>query len=233
MYVVSIGVDIFNNDIKANKKLVEYIDKELRKLKKINIISRVSNITGDDIVITSLVPDGLIEENNKRVFEILYKYAESFDDLNGVAKNKEDAKEGVSYAMAKAYSKYGDAIIVAFDTYGGEDIVNEMALFVEEIGKKLGYSADSSVSKGCKEIPGVGYSGEETDDPVVVITVKELKDVKRLSYLIYGALLSFENLKFVKNGSEINIVPPGVIYTMSAFLNGNIIDLYRGIKNVD
>ncbi|WP_456418496.1 hypothetical protein [Methanocaldococcus infernus] len=232
MYIVSIGVDIFDNDVKANLNLVREIDRELRELRKINIISRVSNITGDDIVITSLVPNKeKIEENNKRVFKILYNHAESFDDLNGVSQAKEKAGEGISYAVAKAYSKYGDAIVVAFDTYGGEGIVNEMASFVKEIGEKFGYSVGSSVET--RYIDGLGYVGEETDDPIVVITVKKLEEIKRLAYLIYGALLSFENLRFVRNGSEINIVPPGVICTMTAFLNGNIIDLYQGLKNVD
>ncbi len=228
MYIVSMGVDIFDNDVEADKEIVKKIDNSLKELKKYNILSRVSNITGDDIVITSLIHETLLEKHNKLVYDILYKYAKNFDDLKGVSKNKDDAKEGISYTYTKAISKYGDAIIVAFDTYGGESLVNDMALYVETISKKLGYNATSSVNK--KEIEGLGYVGDETDDPVVVIPVKELEDIKKLSCVIFGALLSFDNLYFIKNGDKIEILPPGVVYTMSAFLNGNIIDLYNGIK---
>ncbi|MEO2117734.1 MAG: hypothetical protein ABGW92_04960 [Methanocaldococcus sp.] len=230
-YIVSIGVDISNNDVKTNPEVNKLVNKEVReRLSKLGIKSCISNITGDDIVITSFVPEHLIEKNNKIIFEILNKYAEGFDDLNGISKDKDKAGEGLSYAIAEAVSDYGDAIIVAFDTYGGESFVDDMALFVKEIGKKFGYDVGCSVSNEAVKIPGVGYTGAESDDPVVVITVEELDDIKKLSGLIYGGLLSFDNLYFVKNGEGINILPPGVIYTMSAFLNGNIIDLYEGIK---
>ncbi|WP_423792118.1 hypothetical protein ACPB8Q_05175 [Methanocaldococcus indicus] len=230
MYIVGFGVDIFDNDVEANMKIVDNINKELKSLKKYNILSRVSNVTGDDIVITSLIPEELLEFHNKKIFEILYKYAEGFDDLNGVSKDKDKAKEGVSYTYVKSLSKYGDAIVLGFDTYGGESVVNDYALYVERIAKKLGYEASSSVCYEYKKIEGVGYSGKDTDDPIVIIAVKELEDIKKLSTIIYGALLAFDNLYFVRNSTPISILPPGVIYTMSAFLNGNIIDLYEGIK---
>jgi len=230
-YIVSIGVDISDNDVKTNPKVNELVNKEVKeRLSKLGIKACISNITGDDIVITSFVPEHLIEKNNKIIFEILNKYAEGFDDLNGISKDKDKAGEGLSYAIAEAISDYGDAIIIAFDTYGGEKFVDDMALFVKEIGEKFGYDVGCSVSNEAVKIPGIGYTGAESDDPVVVITVKELDDIKKLSGLIYGGLLSFDNLYFVKNGDEVNILPPGVIYTMTAFLNGNIIDLYKGIK---
>ncbi|ACV24791.1 hypothetical protein [Methanocaldococcus fervens] len=230
-YIVSIGVDISDNDVKTNPKINELVNKEVKKrLSKLGTKACISNITGDDIVITSFVPEDLVEESNKIIFEILNKYAEGFDDLSGISKEKEKAGEGLSYAIAEAASEYGDAIIVAFDTYGGEGFVDEMALFVKEIGEKFGYDVGCSVSDEAVEIPGVGYTGAESDDPVVVITVEELDDIKKLAGLIYGGLLSFDKLYFVENGEEISIIPPGVIYTMTAFLNGNIIDLYEGIK---
>lgn len=108
--------------------------------------------------------------------------------------------------------------------------MDEMALFVKEIGEKFGYDVGCSVSNEPIEIPGIGYTGAESDDPVVVITVEELDDIPKLAGLIYGGLLSFDKLYFVKNGDEVNILPPGVIYTMTAFLNGNVIDLYGGIR---
>jgi hypothetical protein len=230
-YISAIGVDVSSNDVSTNPKVNERVDYEIkRELSKIGVKAALTNVTGDDIVITSLVPENLIEETNKIIINILKKYAESFDDLNGISENPEDAGEGISYAIAKVGSKYGDALIVSFDTYGGESIVNEMALFVEEIGKKFGYDASSSVSNKPKKIHGVGYVGVSTDDPVVVITFKELRELPKLAGMVFGGLLGFDRVYFVRRGTPTNILPPGVIYTMSAFLNGNVIDLYDGIK---
>ena len=229
LYITSIGIDISSNDVRTSSNIIKKINKELPLVVPNGIKSVLSNITGDDIVITSLVPEELIKENNSSILSLLKKHAEGFDDLNGISWDPKEARAGISYAMAKAGSNYGDSIIVSFDTYGGEDIVNEMALFVEDIGKKYGFDVGSSVSEYPKEIPGIGYSGRDTDDPVVVITFKELKDLPKLAGLIFGGLLSFNNLYFVKCGSSTDILPPGVIYTMSAFLNGNVIDLYPGI----
>ena len=52
---------------------------------------------------------------------------------------------------------------------------------MEEIGKKFGYDASSSVSNKPKKIHGVGYVGVSTDDPVVVITFKELRELPKLA----------------------------------------------------
>ncbi len=229
-YITSISLDISSNDVKTNPAVNEKINRELSLINPPNVKSAISNITGDDIVITSFVPEDMVKETNKNILKLLKKHAEGFDDLNGISKNPDDAGEGISYAMAEAGSEYGDSLIVSFDTYGGEDIVNEMALFVKDIGENYGYDVDTSVSNKPKKIDGIGYSGVSTDDPVVVITFEELKELPKLAGLIFGGLMGFDNLYFVKKGTGINILPPGVIYTMSAFLNGNVIDLYSGIK---
>ena len=93
-YIISIGVDISDNDVKTNPKVNELVNREVKeRLSKLGIKSCISNITGDDIVITSFVPENLIEENNKTIFEILNKYAEGFDDLKGISKDKDKAGE--------------------------------------------------------------------------------------------------------------------------------------------
>ncbi|HIP16456.1 MAG TPA: hypothetical protein EYG77_04560 [Methanothermococcus okinawensis] len=229
MYIVSIGVDISSTDVDVDVTITEKISRELPLILPKGVKSAISNITGDDIVITSFTPEELIEGVNRSVVNLLRKHAKGFKDLNGISDNPEGAKEGISYAVAKAGSPYGDSIVVSFDTYGGENIVNEMALFVEDIGIKYGYDVGISVSENPKKIPGVGYTGKETDDPVVVITFEDLQDLPKLAGLIFGGLLSFENLYLVRSGSPVEILPPGVICTMSAFLNGNVIDLYPGI----
>ncbi|ABR55176.1 conserved hypothetical protein [Methanococcus vannielii SB] len=230
-YISSISVDISSNDVETNPVVNEKIERELQvEFSKLGVKSTISNVTGDDIVISSFLSEDKIELVNKIVFKLLHKHAEGFEDLNGVSNTPEDAGEGVSYAIAKTNSEYGDSIIVSFDTYCGESFVNNAALFVEEIGQKFGYDTSTSVSKYPKEIPGIGYSGATTDDPVVIITLKNVNDLSKIAGLIYGGLLGFENVYFVEKGSPTNILPPGVIYTMSAFLNGNSIDLYPGIK---
>ncbi|HIP84363.1 MAG TPA: hypothetical protein EYH15_02605 [Methanothermococcus okinawensis] len=228
-YILSIGVDISSTDVEVDPDITEKISRELPLILPKGVKAAISNITGDDIVITSFTPERLIEDVNRAVLHLLKKHAKGFEDLEGVSKNPEEAREGVSYAVARAGSPYGDSVILSFDTYGGEDVVDEIALFVGDIGRKYGYDVGVSVSEEPKEIPGIGYTGRETDDPVVVVTFEDLKDLPKLSGLIFGGLLSFENLYFVRNGSPVEIVPPGVIYTMSAFLNGNVIDLYPGI----
>jgi len=229
MYITSIGIDISSTDVDVDPIITEKISRELPLILPKGVKSAISNITGDDIVITSFTPENLIEDVNRSVINLLKKHAKGFEDLNGISDNPEEAKEGISYAVAKAGSPYGDSIVVSFDTYGGEDVVNEMALFVEDIGRNYGFDVGVSVSETSKEIPGVGYTGKETDDPVVIITFENLQDLPKLAGLIFGGLLSFENLHFVRSGSPVEILPPGVIYTMSAFLNGNVIDLYPGI----
>ncbi|HIQ39469.1 MAG TPA: hypothetical protein EYH53_05625, partial [Methanothermococcus okinawensis] len=186
MYIVSIGVDISSTDVDVDLTVIEKISRELPLILPKGVKSAISNITGDDIVITSFTPEELIGEVNRSVVTLLRKHAEGFKDLNGVSDNPEEAKEGISYAVAKAGSPYGDSIIVSFDTYGGEDVVNEMALFVEDIGRKYGYDVGVSVSENPKKIPGVGYTGKETDDPVVVITFEDLQDLPKLAGLIFG-----------------------------------------------
>jgi hypothetical protein len=230
-YISSISVDISSNDVETSEVVNEKIERELQlEMSKIGVKSTITNVTGDDIVISSFVSEDRIEEVNNIVFKLLYKHAEGFEDLEGVSNDPKTAGEGVSYAFSKTPSEYGDSIIIGFDTYCGESFVNEAALFVEEIGKKFGYDSSSSVSDVPTKIPGIGYSGVSTDDPVVVITLENVKDLQKIAGMIYGGLLGFENVYFVKRGSPTNILPPGVIYTMTAFLNGNAIDLYDGIK---
>ena len=82
-YISAIGVDVSSNDVSTNPKVNERVDYEIkRELSKIGVKAALTNVTGDDIVITSLVPENLIEETNKIIINILKKYAESFDDLN-------------------------------------------------------------------------------------------------------------------------------------------------------
>lgn len=230
-YISSISVDISSNDVETNPFVNEKIERELQaEMSKIGVKSTITNVTGDDIVISSFFSKDKLEEVNNIVFKLLNKHAEGFEDLNGVSESPDDAGEGVSYAIAETESDYGDSIIISFDTYCGESFVNEAALFVEEIGRKFGYDASTSVSGKPKEIHGIGYSGASTDDPVVIITLENVKNLPKIAGLIYGGLLGFDNVYFVEKGSPTNILPPGVIYTMSAFLNGNSIDLYPGIK---
>ena len=77
----------------------------------------LTNVTGDDVVISSFVEDDLLEDINEGIVNILKDCAENLGDLSGISDNADDAGEGISYAEAKFRDGfYPDAIILGFDT---------------------------------------------------------------------------------------------------------------------
>ena len=62
----------------------------------------------------------------RAIVEILTENAEDIGDIAGISETPEGAGEGISYAEAKInQDRYPDAVILAFDTYGGEPFVKE------------------------------------------------------------------------------------------------------------
>ena len=61
----------------------------------------LTNITGDDVVISAFVEDDKLEEVNRGIVDILRRNAEDLGDINGISATPEGAGEGVSYAEAK------------------------------------------------------------------------------------------------------------------------------------
>lgn len=230
MKMVSFGVDISDNDISCCDALIKNIEKSLYKIEEHAIFSRLSNITGDDIVITTVLEDDKLELVNKTIHDVLKENALGFDDLNGVGKTPEDAGEGISYGIIDldpAY--YPDAIIIGFDTYCGESFVDKVAKSAMDAAR--GMDAVGCVGGGCikdvQHIPGVGYVSSQTDDPVVLASVQNVEQVGVVAGAMVGAILGNKNTYLVKRHTPANVIPGSVICSVTALMNRNVIDLAR------
>lgn len=233
--VTAIGADISKNDVSCSSMLVETIEKNLYKLKELGARdAALTNVTGDDVVISAFVEDDLLEPINEGIVNILKESAENLGDLSGISKTPENAGEGVSYAEANIrQDRYPDAIVLGFDTYGGEPFVADVANSAIEAARGMKNLTDVSdyIEPKTKEIPGVGYVSPETDDPVVVATVEDIESVGVIAGAMIGAALGNKNTYLVKRGTTCNVLPGSVIFSATAFMNGNVIDLAVPFEN--
>jgi hypothetical protein len=78
---------------------------------------------------------------------------------------------------------------------------------------------------GIKKIPGVGYVSDMTDDPVVAVTIEDLESIGVVAGAMVGAALGNKNVYLVKRGSPSYVIPGSVILSVSAYMNGNVMDL--------
>ncbi|MBQ6219153.1 MAG: hypothetical protein IJJ47_05420 [Methanosphaera sp.] len=224
------GIDISDNDIFCNKEVIEGVESDLMKVKKAGAShALLSNITGDDLVVTAVIDnDSKLELVNKCIFEILKDNALGFDDLNGVSLRKEDAGEGISYAEIDLNPNFlPDGIVISFDTYCGEYFVSKVAESAVQAarGMKSVESVKSSVVNGITHIPGVGYVSSQTDDPVVVCSVSNVEQVGVVAGAMIGAILGNKNTYLVRRATPANVIPGSVIFSVTAIMNGNLIDL--------
>lgn len=229
MKLTAIGADISVNDVSCSKSLICNIENDISKLVDIGAYkAALTNITGDDLVISAFVEDGILESVNSGIMDILRKNAESLGDIEGVSDNPEDAGEGISYAEAKIrQDRYPDAIIVAFDTYGGEEIVGNVADSVMKAAMGMDDVNDvggGAVSETLK-IPGVGYVSKQTDDPVVVAAIDDIESVGIVAGAMVGAAVGNQHVHLVRKGTPSYVIPRGIIMTVTAFMNGNVMDL--------
>lgn len=234
MKVVAIGADISSNDVSVSDSLVSNIEKDIPKLIDLGAKkAALTNITGDDVVISAFVEDDLVETVNQGIVQILKDNAEDLGDLNGISTNPNEAGEGISYAEAKVNDEgYHDAIIIGFDTYGGESFVEDAANSAIKAAKGMDSVIDVSALIGeSMEIPGVGYVSSETDDPVVVATVKELEQIAVVAGAMIGAVLGNKNTYLVKRHTSCNVLPGSVLFSVTACMNGNLIDLSIPFEN--
>ncbi len=205
------------------------MEKDIPDLIKIGAYkAALTNITGDDIVISAFVEDNMLESINSAIMEILKKNAENPGDILGVSDNPGDAGEGISYAQAKIrQDRYPDAIIVAFDTYGGEEIVGKIADSVIKAAKGMDdvNDVDGGAVDGTMKIPGVGYVSNQTDDPVVVATIDNIESVGIVAGAMAGAAVGDQHVHLVRRGTPSYLIPRGVIMSVTAFMNGNVMDL--------
>ena len=235
MKITAIGADISHNDVSCSNTLVNNIEKSLYKLKDLGAKdAALTNVTGDDVVISAFVEDDLLESVNKGIVNILKESAENLGDLSGISKDPEEAGEGVSYAEAKIRKdRFPDAVVLGFDTYGGESFVGDVANSAIDAARGMKNLTDVSdyIKPETKEIPGVGYVSPDTDDPVVVATVEDLESVGIIASAMIGAALGNKNTYLVKRGTACNVIPGSVIFSATAFMNGNIIDLAVPFEN--
>lgn len=229
MKAVAIGADISINDVNCSKQLIYNLEKDVSTLMDIGAEkAALTNITGDDVVITAFVEDNLVKKVNREIVKILIENAEDIGDIAGISSDPKKAGEGISYAEAKARKdRYHDAIIVSFDTYGGESIVNKVANSVISAAEGMEGVTDVSqkINSNVKNIPGVGYVSGNTDDPVVVATIEDMKNIGTVAGAMIGAAIGNENVYLVKRASPSYVIPGSVIFTITAFMNGNVIDL--------
>ena len=235
MKVVAIGADISSNDVSVSDSLVENIEKDIPKLLELGARkAALTNVNGDDVVITAFVEDDLLEVVNEGLVNVLKMSAENLGDLSGISDNPDDAGEGISYAEASIRKDfYPDAIILGFDTYGGEPFVADVANSAIEAAKGMKNCTDVSdyIEPKTRKIPGVGYVSPETDDPVVVATVENIESVGVIAGAMIGAALGNKNTYLVKRGTTCNVLPGSVIFSATAFMNGNVIDLAVPFEN--
>ena len=235
MKITAIGADISKNDVSCSNSLVNTIEKNLYKLKEIGAHDvALTNVTGDDVVVSAFVEDDLLENINEGIVNILKDCAENIGDLSGISKDIDGAGEGISYAEANfRQGYYPDAIILGFDTYGGESFVGDVANSAIKAAKGMDNLTDVSdlIENEVRKIPGVGYVSSETDDPVVVATVENIESVGVIASAMIGAALGNKNTYLVKMGTTCNVIPGSVIFSATAFMNGNIIDLAIPFEN--
>ncbi len=235
MKITAIGADISKNDVSCSAELVATIESNLYKVKELGARDvALTNVTGDDVVVSAFVEDDLLEPINEGIVNILKESAENFGDLSGISQNPEDAGEGISYAEASIRpDRYPDAIVLGFDTYGGEPFVGDVANSAIEAAKGMKNMTDVSdlIEPKIRHIPGVGYVSPETDDPVVVATVENIESVGVIAGAMIGAALGNKNTYLVKRGTTCNVLPGSVIFSATAFMNGNVIDLAVPFEN--
>ncbi len=235
MKITAIGADISKNDVSCSTELVETIEKNLYQVKQVGAKDvALTNVTGDDVVISAFVEDDLLESVNEAIVDVLKISAENLGDLSGISQNPDDAGEGISYAEAKIRpDRYPDAIVLGFDTYGGEEFVSDVANSAIDAahGMKNLTDVSSHIEAKTRKIPGVGYVSSQTDDPVVVATVEDIESVGIIASAMIGAALGCKNTYLVKRGTVCNVLPGSVIFSATAFMNGNVIDLSVPFEN--
>ncbi len=229
MKITAIGADISNNDTSCSKNLIKNLQNNIHHLIDSGAQNAaLTNVTGDDVVISAFVQDELLEKVNRGIVDILTDNSEDLGDVRGISDTPEGAGEGISYAEANIrQDRFPDALIMAFDTYGGESFVGDVANSAIKAARGMDGVTDVSdeILPGVKKIPGVGYVSDKTDDPVVAVTLEDLESVGVVAGAMMGAALGNKNVYLVKKGAPSYVIPGSVIFSVTAYMNGNMMDL--------
>ncbi len=228
MKLTSIGADVSCNDVSCSKNMITNIERDIHEIVDAGAFkAALTNVTGDDVVISAFVDDNMLETVNKAIVDVLSKNAEDIGDLAGISDTPQGAGEGISYAEANIrQDRYPDGVILAFDTYGGEPFVKNVVKSSMDAARSMDHVTDiGGGNQGTIEIPGVGFVSDETDDPVVVATIEDIEAVGVVAGAMVGAALGNKNVYLVKRGTPSYVIPGSVIVSVSAFMNGNVMDL--------
>lgn len=227
--LTSIGADISINDVSCSSNLINGVENDIPHLIDLGAYSAaLTNVTGDDLVISAFVPNDKLKTMNAAIVDILKENAENLGDIEGISPSPEGAGEGISYAEADIrQDRFPDGIIVAFDTYGGESFVGKVANSAIKAAKGMEGVTDTSaeIMDGSYKIPGVGYVSDKTDDPVVVATIENIECIGVVAGAMMGAALGNKNVYLVERGSPSYVIPGSVIMSITAYMNGNVLDL--------
>jgi hypothetical protein len=71
----------------------------------------------------------------------------------------------------------------------------------------------------------VGYISDRTDDPVVVATVEDIESVGTVAGAMVGAAIGNQHVHLVRRGTPSYVIPRGIIMSVTAYMNGNVMDL--------
>lgn len=229
MKLTSIGADISRNDVNCSQELIKNVENDIPQLITAGADkAALTNITGDDLVISAFLKEENLEKVNQAIVDILTKNAEDLGDVEGISPTPDGAGEGISYAEALVrQDRFPDAVILSFDTYGGESFVQQVAKSAMQAAEGMDGVTDigGGSVEGVREIPGVGYVSDMTDDPVVAVTIENLESIGIIAGAMVGAAIGNKNVYLVKRGSPSNVIPGSVILSVSAYLNGNVMDL--------
>ncbi len=226
---VSFSADISDSDVRVPRPLLKRVARDLKHVENEFegvLYARLGPVCGDDLSVVYVVEEDHLEDVNSAVFDIFRRYGG--EDVAGVSDDPENAGEGPSYAEARCpESEYQDLVVALFDTYAGENRVQEIAELCDAALDPLCY--DHDVSGPGKHIPGVGYVGEDTDDPTVIATTSSLDQVGPCVGCLVGVGKGAGAVP-VRRCSRADVLPGTVMVSVVAVLNGNVVDAVKAIE---
>ncbi|HII70141.1 TPA: hypothetical protein HA336_02765 [Methanopyrus kandleri] len=229
---VAFSADLSEDDVRVSRGLLRRVERDLKELRRgfrdelMYVV--LGPVCGDDLAVVYVVEEGALEDVNAAVFDLFREYGG--EDVMGVSESPEGAGEGPSYAEAACpESEYQDVVVTLFDTYAAENRVAEVAEVCRRAAEGLCYDVGGGPVQEPMEIPGVGYVGPETDDPVLIATTERLDQVGPTAGAILGAGRG-AGARPVRRGAPAEVLPGTVIFSVAIVLNGNVIDGVRALE---
>ncbi len=229
---VAISADVSENDVRVPRSVLRSLERDLEELearyKEGLLYVALGPSCGDDLAVVYVAERDVVEELNAAILEVLERYGG--EDVMGISEEPETAGEGPSYAEAECpESEYQDLVVALFDTYAAENRVDEVAEVCLRAIKNLCYDVGGGPIREPTEIPGVGYVGPETDDPVLLATTDHLSQVGPTVGALIGAGKG-AGARPVYRGAPAEVLPGTVIFSVTMILNGNVVDAVKALE---